>query len=179
VLDYDDDLHATHATKPPRNTRNHTRHRARFSRPSLLPSHTQQWAAEWQEGSVHVSGNPRLSRAINSSLYYLLSSSSPDLPLSLSPGGLASNGPPSPQHNQSLNPLQIHHSFTPHHRLQRPHVLGLRDVDVPATFGAASQHSAAAAAVRARVCWSVTFCACVTLRACACNCNTCFLHMQL
>ena len=41
---------------------------------------------------MRVSGNQRLSRAINSSLYYLLSSSSPDLPLSLSPGGLASNG---------------------------------------------------------------------------------------
>jgi hypothetical protein len=39
-----------------------------------------------------VSGNQRLSCAINSSLYYLMSSSSPDLPLSLSPGGLASNG---------------------------------------------------------------------------------------
>jgi hypothetical protein len=66
--------------------------RARADRPFLFPEHRKQWATEWQQGSVSVSGNSRLSRAINSSLYYLMSSSSPELPLSLSPGGLASNG---------------------------------------------------------------------------------------
>jgi trehalose/maltose hydrolase-like predicted phosphorylase len=68
----------------------------------LLLEHVQQWASEWQQGSVRVSGNQRLSRAINSSLYYLMSSSSPDLPLSLSPGGLASNGI---VHSQASNGL--------------------------------------------------------------------------
>jgi hypothetical protein len=66
--------------------------RARADRPILLPEHSKRWASEWLEGSVRVAGNQKLSRAINSSLYYLMSSSSPELPLSLSPGGLASNG---------------------------------------------------------------------------------------
>jgi hypothetical protein len=100
-------------------------HSARSSRPALLAEHSKQWASEWQQGSVTVSGNQRLSCAINSSLYYLMSSSSPHLPLSLSPGGLASNGMihivPTLSTSQPSHFTTRQHAF----RLQWPHVLGL------------------------------------------------------
>jgi hypothetical protein len=121
--------------------------RARSDRPGLLAEHSKQWASEWQQGSVRVSGNHRLSCAINSSLYYLMSSSSPDLPLSLSPGGLASNGT-----NSRTNFIRCTRKVPRFHlhrnRLQWAHILGLRVVDVPTPPSLAAQNSFAAAAVR-------------------------------
>eukprot|EP01088_Endostelium_zonatum_P011281 TRINITY_DN2530_c0_g1_i3.p1 TRINITY_DN2530_c0_g1~~TRINITY_DN2530_c0_g1_i3.p1 ORF type:complete len:701 (-),score=125.68 TRINITY_DN2530_c0_g1_i3:74-2176(-) len=63
----------------------------------LLSSHIETWEKIWESG-VEISPIPypsyqwKLASAINSSLYYLLSSARSDWPHGLSPGGLASNG---------------------------------------------------------------------------------------
>ena len=59
--------------------------------PDLMASHAAAWAALW-EGGMEVGGDLGLAQAINSSLYYILSSVRSDYHWSLSPGGLASDG---------------------------------------------------------------------------------------
>eukprot|EP01113_Clastostelium_recurvatum_P039091 TRINITY_DN5929_c0_g1_i2.p1 TRINITY_DN5929_c0_g1~~TRINITY_DN5929_c0_g1_i2.p1 ORF type:complete len:711 (+),score=173.12 TRINITY_DN5929_c0_g1_i2:162-2135(+) len=54
-------------------------------------AHKQGWAQLWVSG-IEVGGDLHLAQAINSSLYYILSSVRDDWHYSLSPGGLASNG---------------------------------------------------------------------------------------
>lgn len=56
----------------------------------LLDQHIDAWSELWMAG-MEVSGDKALSRAINSSLYYILSSIREDWPYSLSPGSLSSN----------------------------------------------------------------------------------------
>eukprot|EP01122_Echinamoeba_exundans_P016203 TRINITY_DN813_c0_g1_i5.p1 TRINITY_DN813_c0_g1~~TRINITY_DN813_c0_g1_i5.p1 ORF type:complete len:666 (+),score=37.76 TRINITY_DN813_c0_g1_i5:1105-3102(+) len=56
----------------------------------LLGEHKDAWTRLWSHG-IEVSGSLQLSQIINSSLYYLLSSSRNDFPWSLSPGSLSSN----------------------------------------------------------------------------------------
>eukprot|EP01116_Phalansterium_solitarium_P016178 TRINITY_DN3701_c0_g1_i1.p1 TRINITY_DN3701_c0_g1~~TRINITY_DN3701_c0_g1_i1.p1 ORF type:complete len:702 (-),score=253.28 TRINITY_DN3701_c0_g1_i1:809-2914(-) len=57
----------------------------------LLDAHIAAWLQVWS-ARMEVTGDLALAQAINSSLYYILSSVRPDWPYSLSPGGLASNG---------------------------------------------------------------------------------------
>lgn len=57
----------------------------------LLDSHIGGWALIWGSG-IEVTGDLDLAVAINSSLYYILSSIRIDTPWSLSPGSLATNG---------------------------------------------------------------------------------------
>jgi trehalose/maltose hydrolase-like predicted phosphorylase len=59
----------------------------------LLDLHIEEWNRVWKSGIEvqSINGNLNLSRAINSSLYYILSSVRDDWPYSLSPGGLSSN----------------------------------------------------------------------------------------
>jgi len=57
---------------------------------TLLAEHQDAWAQLWQSG-FEVQGRIDVARAVNSSLYYILSSVREDMPQSLSPGGLASN----------------------------------------------------------------------------------------
>lgn len=56
----------------------------------LAASHADAWRALWS-GGLEVEGRPDVARAINASLYYILSSVRADTPFSLSPGGLPSN----------------------------------------------------------------------------------------
>ena len=63
----------------------------RVSPDALYAEHEQEWSALWESG-VEVRGRPDVARAINSSLYFLLSSLRKDVAHSVSPGGLASNG---------------------------------------------------------------------------------------
>lgn len=58
---------------------------------ALLESHKSAWHSNW-EGRIEVGGNLGLAQVINSSYYYLLSSMHTQVPWSISPGGLASNG---------------------------------------------------------------------------------------
>ena len=55
-------------------------------------SHEAAWKARWDQGRVEVGGNLGLAQAINSSMYFLLSSVRVDWPQGMSPGGLASDG---------------------------------------------------------------------------------------
>jgi hypothetical protein len=57
----------------------------------LSTTHREAWAELWESG-LEVTGRADVSRAVNSSLYYMLSSVREDAVHSLSPGGLASNG---------------------------------------------------------------------------------------
>ena len=56
----------------------------------LAAEHSAAWATLWQSG-IAVTGNLTVARAVNASLYYILSSIRDDFPLGLSPGGLATN----------------------------------------------------------------------------------------
>ena len=56
----------------------------------LLAEHTAGWATLWGSG-VEVTGDQQVARAINASLYYILSAIRPDFHFGLSPGGLATN----------------------------------------------------------------------------------------
>eukprot|EP01114_Cavostelium_apophysatum_P014228 TRINITY_DN3638_c0_g1_i2.p1 TRINITY_DN3638_c0_g1~~TRINITY_DN3638_c0_g1_i2.p1 ORF type:complete len:663 (+),score=121.13 TRINITY_DN3638_c0_g1_i2:160-2148(+) len=58
---------------------------------TLLVNHTAAWADVWSS-RIEVSGDLALAQAINSSLYYILSSVRSDWSYAPSPGGLASNG---------------------------------------------------------------------------------------
>lgn len=58
---------------------------------ALLQSHVEAWNQLWGSG-FEITGRHDVALAVNSSLYYLLSSIRSDMPHSLSPGGLASNG---------------------------------------------------------------------------------------
>jgi len=59
----------------------------------LWGDHTASWGALWGAGiQVDTLVDQELAQAVNSSLYYILSSVRDDWPHSLSPGGLASNG---------------------------------------------------------------------------------------
>jgi hypothetical protein len=57
---------------------------------SLFASHSEAWAALWESG-LEVTGRMDVARAVNSSLYYILSSIREDAAYSLTPGGLASD----------------------------------------------------------------------------------------
>lgn len=57
----------------------------------LYAEHSSAWDKMWESG-LEVSGRMDVARAVNSSLYYILSSLREDAVYSLSPGGLASNG---------------------------------------------------------------------------------------
>jgi len=57
----------------------------------LLNEHINGWLQLWSS-RIEVEDNLQLAQAINSSLYYILSSIRSDWPFSLSPGGLASDG---------------------------------------------------------------------------------------
>eukprot|EP00927_Polykrikos_kofoidii_P025717 TRINITY_DN23056_c0_g1_i2.p1 TRINITY_DN23056_c0_g1~~TRINITY_DN23056_c0_g1_i2.p1 ORF type:complete len:881 (+),score=121.14 TRINITY_DN23056_c0_g1_i2:76-2718(+) len=57
----------------------------------LYSEHTAAWSKLWESG-FEVAGRMDVARAVNSSLYFLLSSIREDAVYSLSPGGLASNG---------------------------------------------------------------------------------------
>eukprot|EP01112_Ceratiomyxa_fruticulosa_P003259 TRINITY_DN13628_c0_g1_i1.p1 TRINITY_DN13628_c0_g1~~TRINITY_DN13628_c0_g1_i1.p1 ORF type:complete len:707 (-),score=130.46 TRINITY_DN13628_c0_g1_i1:33-2153(-) len=57
----------------------------------LLSSHVAAWQEIWESG-IEIGGNLPLAQAVNSSLYYILSSIRNDWEYSLSPGGLASDG---------------------------------------------------------------------------------------
>lgn len=59
---------------------------------ALLEEHSAAWQDKWSAGRIEVGGNLGLAQAVNASLYFLLSSTRADVPLGLSPGGLASNG---------------------------------------------------------------------------------------
>lgn len=56
---------------------------------TLRDTHIEAWESIWVSG-IEVAGNLPLAQAINSSLYYILSSVRADWPWSLSPGGLSS-----------------------------------------------------------------------------------------
>lgn len=58
---------------------------------ALYASHVAEWATIWQSG-IEMEGRKDVATAVNSSLYYLLSSIREDTVFSLSPGGLPSNG---------------------------------------------------------------------------------------
>ena len=58
---------------------------------ALYAEHEEEWSSLWESG-VEVRGRIDVARAINSSLYFLLSSLRADVAHSVSPGGLASNG---------------------------------------------------------------------------------------
>ena len=60
--------------------------------PALLQEHSAAWQDRWSAGRIEVGGNLGLAQAVNASLYFLLSSTRADVPLGVSPGGLASNG---------------------------------------------------------------------------------------
>ena len=53
---------------------------------SLFSEHTAAWAARWNNGHIEVDGDLGLAQAINSSLYYIRSSTRDDWPYGLSPG---------------------------------------------------------------------------------------------
>ena len=57
----------------------------------LLAEHVQAWSVLWESGA-EVEGDEGLARAINGSLYFILSSIRDDWEYGLSPGGLASGG---------------------------------------------------------------------------------------
>ena len=59
---------------------------------SLRGSHEAAWLRRWDQGRLEVGGNLGLAQAINSSLYFMLSSVRADWPMGMSPGGLASDG---------------------------------------------------------------------------------------
>lgn len=54
----------------------------------LMSAHTAAWAELWEAG-YDFEGNITVARSVNSSLYYILSNVRDDVPLGLSPGGLA------------------------------------------------------------------------------------------
>ena len=58
----------------------------------LRASHEAAWLQRWNQGRVEVGGNLGLAQAINSSMYFLLSSVRADWHYGMSPGGLASDG---------------------------------------------------------------------------------------
>jgi protein-glucosylgalactosylhydroxylysine glucosidase len=60
-------------------------------RRALWAAHAAEWAQLWSSGVDVDGGRLDVARAINASLYYILSSIRSDAPHSLSPGGLASN----------------------------------------------------------------------------------------
>jgi hypothetical protein len=61
--------------------------------PSVLrDSHEAAWLQRWDQGRVEVGGDLGLAQAVNSSIYFMLSSVRQDWPLGMSPGGLASDG---------------------------------------------------------------------------------------
>eukprot|EP00794_Sanderia_malayensis_P018525 gene18525-20383_t len=55
-------------------------------------SHKQHWKEIWESGNVQANGNLKLGQAINSSMYYIISSICATWPYGLSPGGLPSDG---------------------------------------------------------------------------------------
>ena len=80
---------------------------------SLFASHAAAWSELWRSGLEVEGGREDVARAVNSSLYYILSSIREDTPYSLSPGGLASDACEPTRSTTSAQHLSHHLSPPP------------------------------------------------------------------
>ena len=69
----------------------HKEEQKAFDYSKLMKQHIDEWKVIWESGGIEIENNIELSKVVNSSIFWILSSTRDDWPWSLSPGSLATN----------------------------------------------------------------------------------------